>query len=68
MEMIPVTSSQIAAIGHDGDILTVRFKNGALWQYADVTAEAFGKLQGAESVGKFFNANIKPHHKATRIK
>jgi len=68
MEMIPVDSSQIAAIGHEGSTLTVQFKNGAVWHYAGISAEVFKLLEGADSVGKFFNSAIKPHHKATRIK
>lgn len=60
MQMQSVTSSQIAAIGHDGkSTLRVQFNNGGVYDYANVGADLFAKLQGADSVGSFFSANIK---------
>lgn len=61
MEMQPVESSNIAAIGHDPDTneLHVEFKNGAKHSYADVPPERFQMLLNADSVGKHFNAHVK---------
>ena len=66
IEMVAVSSSNIAAIGHDAEMarLYVRFNNGAEWRYLGVEVETFQAMQKAESVGKFFNAFIKPSYAA----
>lgn len=66
MQMHPVKSSNIEAIGHDADSKTlhVRFKSGGLYAYHGVTAEQFTALQSAPSVGKHIHAHIKPKHQA----
>lgn len=62
-EMISVESSQIEAVGHDeaSSALLVRFKNHSVYQYQNVGKELFQALLAAESVGKFFHAEIKKH-------
>lgn len=59
--MQPVRSSQIKAIGFDAATkkLAVQFNNGNVYQYADVPPETFTQMATAESIGKFFGANIK---------
>lgn len=57
--LTPVESSQIAAVGHAGDVLAVRFKGGQLYHYTGVSAEQHQALVGAESIGKHFNANFR---------
>lgn len=52
MQMLPVQSSNIAAIGHEGTTMHVRFKNGGTYVYEGITAEGFGKLKEAKSCGK----------------
>lgn len=66
VELSPVNSSQIAAIGHNANanVLAIRFKGkgdapGSLYFYAGVDAELFAKFRAAESVGTFFGAHIK---------
>lgn len=61
MEMIPVTSSQIAAVGYDASkaILRVKFNNGGVYDYSNVLKEKFDALLAAESIGKEFSADIK---------
>ena len=54
-----VESSQIASVGHDGELLEVEFKGGSVYQYADLPADTCAKMLASESVGKFFYANIK---------
>lgn len=71
IKRIPVKSSNIAALGHTGDdskTLTVEFHThdkpeNIVWSYYPVTAQAFNLMLQAESVGKYFNENIKtnPH-------
>lgn len=75
--LTPVTSSQLAAIGHDPatNTLAIRFNGkdgriGSLYHYANVTAEQFEAFQAAESKGSHFIRNIKPatdKHPYTRI-
>ena len=77
-----IASSQLDGIGHDAatNTLAVRFKPGkqaaakgepgALYHYANVTAEDFAALSGAESIGSHFYRTIKPaadKHPFTRI-
>lgn len=68
-EMIPVVSSQIAAIGHhaESNTLAIQFPDkkdgsaGSLYHYENVTAEMFDQFRGAESIGSHFIKHIKPH-------
>lgn len=61
MDMQPVSSSNIAAIGYEADTQTlgVRFNNGTTWHYEEVPQEVFDELSGAESVGRTFNQLVK---------
>ena len=66
--LTPVTSSQLAAYGHDPstNTLAIRFKGhgdrpGSLYHYANVTAEQFEAFQAAESKGSHFIRTIKPN-------
>lgn len=66
--LTPVTSSQLAAIGHDPDTntLAIRFngkdgKLGGLYHYSNFTAEQFEAFQAAESKGSHFIRTIKPN-------
>jgi hypothetical protein len=52
MQMHPVKSSHIEAIGHEGTTMHVRFKGSGTYAYDGVTSEGFEKLKGAASVGK----------------
>lgn len=58
----PVKSSSLSGFGYDvaTSTLAVQFKvGGPIYQYAGVPAEVFAKMQGAESFGRFFAAEIK---------
>lgn len=57
--MHPVKSSNIEAIGHDGDTLHVKYKNGGTYTYAGVSESTFHAVKSAESVGRFLHANVK---------
>lgn len=54
-----VKSSNIKAVGLADDGLVVAFTNGIGYHYAGVTEADLTEMLGAESVGKYFNANIK---------
>lgn len=66
IEMTPVDSSQIAALGHDPDTktLAVQFNGGGLYHYDNVDAELFDRFRNADSIGSFFHKNIKSDPKA----
>lgn len=61
IEMIPVTSSNIEAIGHSGvtNELRVRFTSGSVYVYSNVPAHVFVDLLNAESHGKYLATEIK---------
>lgn len=60
-EMKPVTSSNIEAIGHDPDAneLHVKFASGQTHIYENVGAATHAALMAADSIGKYFHANIR---------
>lgn len=57
--LTPVSSSNIEAIGHDGDNLHVQFKGGGHYVYQGVPASVHAAALAAPSVGKFINANVR---------
>lgn len=79
MKMVPVTSSNIAEIGHDPDTNTlgVRFlarrgsapgTQGPLYHYAAVPAEKHAALMAAtDSHTRHLNANIENQHASTKM-
>lgn len=62
VELTPVESSNVAAVGHQDNTLYVEFKHGGLYRYFNVPAETYQAMLAADSVGKFLNAEIKPKH------
>ena len=61
IEMIPVTSSNIEAVGYNEqtETLYVQFKGGKVYSYERVPPYTYDELMAADSVGKFFNQFIK---------
>lgn len=55
MQMKPVASSNIAAIGHKGLLMHVQFKHGGTYAYHPVTADQHAKLLAAPSIGAHLN-------------
>ena len=60
IEMIPVTSSNVEAIGYAAGDLYVDFRSGARYRYRAVPRATFEQLLETDSVGKALNANVKP--------
>ena len=58
MNMIPVESSNIAAIGFKDGLMRVRFRDGAEYDYPDITAKQHAELMLSPSKGKALNALI----------
>lgn len=59
-------SSHIAAVGRDGDWLYVKFKNGGISRYKDA-AHHHDAMCGADSVGKYFHANVRGKHDFEKV-
>lgn len=57
--MIPVSSSNLAAVGYENGILYIRFNNGRLYTYSNVPEHIYQGLMNASSHGRYFNAYIK---------
>ena len=70
VDLKPVESSNIAAVGYDpdGQTLHVKFKgSGQVYTYADVAPEQHEALMGADSIGTHFHANIRSKIKGTKV-
>jgi hypothetical protein len=67
--IVACKSSNIEGYGYDQSLkkLAVRFKGGATYHYDGVEQATFAELQKAESVGKFFGAQIKDKFKFVRL-
>ena len=63
----PVISSNIESVGWGNDLLNVKFKTGAVYQYENVKKETYELLIGAESVGRAFNTLIKNSYNYKKI-
>lgn len=61
MERKAVESSQVKAVGYDPatKVLEVEFHSGAIYQYPGAEPDVYEGLMNAESVGRFFNQNVK---------
>lgn len=61
MQMIKVASSQIDAVGYDAGqrVLGVKFHRSGRYDYTGVPQDVYDGMLAAESVGKYFGANVK---------
>lgn len=69
MDMIPVNSSNVAAVGYDveSSTLQVEFNNGTAYQYFDVPEDLFEGLRDAVSVGGYLAAHIKGAYRYSKV-
>ena len=58
MYRIPVESSHIASIGHDGTTLEVEYASGQIYQYSNVSPDMFDSILGGDSVGRGLRSAI----------
>ena len=70
MERRRVSASKIRSVGYDSatQTLEVEFSNGAIWQYARVSAEVHRRLMNAPSPGSYFEDNIEESFTGTRVR
>ncbi len=69
IEMHPVHSTMASQIGYDPDreILQIEFQSGAVYQYAEIDPETWEDLQYSDSIGCFYNEEIKGYYPSARI-
>ncbi|NQU80463.1 MAG: KTSC domain-containing protein [Bacteroidetes bacterium] len=68
-EMQPVSSSNIDSVGYDesSEILYIRFLNGSLYIYKNVSLLVYEQLLSAPSLGSYMHRNIKGAYAYERI-
>lgn len=61
MNLIPVESSNIKAIGYDESLnkLFIQYKSEKIYFYNDVSKEVYTSFLNSESKGKFYYSQIK---------
>lgn len=67
--LVPCVSSAIAAHGFDPatQTLFLKFTSGTTYSYPEVSNDIYAGLQDAESVGRFYGANIKGKYQAVPV-
>lgn len=68
VEMKPVGSSNIKAIGKDGHKLRVQFFSGDTWEY-DHAAHHYNEMlkPSCKSVGGYFHGNVKNRYEGRKV-
>ena len=68
-ELAPIESSMFSHHAYDPNTrkMTVRFKNGLLYEYDDVGIDKHAAFTESASPGKFFNDKIKPNHMGRKV-
>jgi KTSC domain len=69
IEMLPACSTMAAQVGYDDEreILQIEFNNGAVYQYLEVEPELWADLQATDSIGSFYNQEIKGLYPSVKI-
>ena len=66
MQMTPVISSNVIAVGYENNNLYVDYKGGR-YIYLNVPKIEFENLLNAESKGKYMNKHIKGYYSYSKI-
>lgn len=64
MEMIPVNSSAIAAVGYDAAtrLMKIRFVEGNTYDFCGVPQRVFDELRAAPSKGRYYSEHIRDRY------
>lgn len=62
VELIKVTSSNVASIGYENGIIEVHFHNGWAYQYPNCNQKIFNDFLNAPSKGQFVHQVLKGHN------
>lgn len=66
-----VDSSLARSLGYNpvSSILEIEFKpNGYVWQYFDVPEKVYIEMMSSDSIGRYFNENIKGFYPEKQVK
>ena len=69
MQHTPVTSSNLVSVGYEAGTKTleVEFRKGRVYQYAQVSQDAYDALMKATSKGSHFARHIRDRYRTTKI-
>ena len=69
MQRQSVESSNLKSVGYDEFLLVleIEFKSGTVYRYYGVPSEVHDELINSESVGKYFNANVKSKYNFLKV-
>lgn len=67
MNMIPVSSSNIASIGYENGTLYVAFNRGGLYAYSGIPVSIYHGLMSASSHGSYLASHVKGIYPYRRI-
>jgi KTSC domain len=69
IDVLPVCSSMAAQVAYDyeREILQIEFNSGSVYEYSHVEPELWEDLQSTDSIGSFYNHEIKGYYPATRV-
>lgn len=68
MNMIPVSSSNLSAVGYDGSTLRIQFHSGGVYDYSGVPEAIYNGLMNAASKGSYHAAYIKNAYPYRKIR
>ena len=65
-----VQSSELRSVGYDisGSVLEAEFHSGEVYQYFDVPVEFVLALLEAPSIGRYFNAHVRPNFRFKKVR
>jgi len=67
LSWVTVDSSNLDAVAMGEDTMYIRFNGGRVYAYTNISPTIYADLIGADSVGRYFNANIKGHYEYEEI-
>lgn len=69
MHRLPVDSSAIASVGYDREtcVLEIEFVEGDVYQYFAVPRRVHRELLGADSMGRYFQSQIRDRYGYQRV-
>lgn len=68
MNMTPVSSSNLSAVGYENGTLYVSFHSGGLYSYSGVPESVYRGLMSAGSKGSYFAAYIKKSYPYRKLR
>lgn len=69
MQLVKIkSSSTIDTVKLDGEVLTVKFRNGTSYSYKGVPLEVFNKITTADSAGKAFSSLVRGKYETAKEK